>query len=366
MGKALEPENRAKPDWWCPICETHHYDDYEAAKACVALGPPEGDGAAPEILVWSHGRGGYWQPQQRDATLEIVTLDKVEPDHDEGRHVLRYSNGSSATIGVGYEPGDVVEVDGRAATPAAVHSPDREALTEWLRSMGKTINDKRDYDGPRWPFDPKYGYRHDSAFYGHFDTPDADSLGWVGPLTDPVRDAFVTLLGDHWQRLTDVDPATDRYGSGSRLSGEWKWGGVSTHSDHASWITFDLRKACYMVACTHGFAVWDNIGVTRWLAQHRATVIDWLHDRLYRWVAGEDVTIPVFSPTPHTVHPGYSKGLPKTPNKRRVEALAEWGVDPAAHRYYHDVVGAALASIAAPAPTCPIPDLPDATTFRSL
>ena len=54
---ALAPVNIAKPRWQCPICGTDHGDDYDAVVECVALGPADGGGAAPEVAVWNHGDG---------------------------------------------------------------------------------------------------------------------------------------------------------------------------------------------------------------------------------------------------------------------------------------------------------------------
>ncbi len=383
MTTPTEPVNIAKPKWKCPICGTEHGDNYAAAKACVALGEPDGAGAAETIAVWDHTHGRY---DGDDDGLAVVSLGPVKlgyidadgevtswsDDDAQAAHLLTYDNGLAASIGVGVKDGDIVETNLYAVrdAPETAYQPDGgdrdEGLSGFLHRM--SIGDRDDRKNGKWPFTTRYGHSWESDYYSNPFRPGYATNGWLASLTDEIRHVFEVLLTDQWARLLDAatNADTDIYDERNRLRGEWMWTGVTTNG-RGSGFGFDLRAARYATACTRGFSVYDDIGITRWLFLHNKTVDAWLHDRFYRWVRGDDVTIPMMSATPRVVHSGFHSGLPKKPNKKRVEALARWGVDPEAWNYYSDVVSAALATITVDPPTIDlVQGVPDATEFRSL
>jgi hypothetical protein len=372
MAAALEPVNVATPEWECPICHENYGEGYDAAKACAALGQPDGAGAADEIVVWNRaGNRHYDGSRHQDGSLEVVRLGPVKlvRDWDDetgtrgpARHALFYDDDTPAEIGVGYEPGEIIVRGHTHDTPSTTHAPrDGDGLDKWLRAVSEKFQGGNQYaESGKWPRHNAY----DSRVSGYHRAPYNGVGPWYGPLTDEVRHVFEVLLTDQWERLVAVDPAEDVYDERNRLAGQWRWGGVSTALGHGGGFSFLLGEAAYSTACAHGFGQWDSIGVTRWLTTYKSEVLAWLHDRFYRWVHGEDVSIPVFTADPVVVNPGFHKGLPKKPNKKRVEALAHWGVDPDKWSYYRKVVDAALATIETDTPENPVPGVVDAVTYR--
>lgn len=351
----VEPVNVAKPEWMCPTCGSKHGEDFASAAQCAEMGPPDGDGAAPTIVVWDHRRSG-WDVAD---TMRMLHLDKVTADTENRRHVLRYRDQYPlpAEIGVGYQPGDVVELGGHTSLYTA--SAGQSELRGVLQKVGEQYR-KRGEGKVRWPTVGEYGASDDYFNYSFYQW---DSM-WLGPLTGDVRQVFEVLFESAWEHLLAVDPATDAFDERHVMSGQFRWEGVTTRPHHSSNFDFHLSNARRKAACSHGFAPWDDPGITRWYAVHSATIDRWLHDRFYSWVRGDYVSIPCFSARPSIVSPGYSKGLPKKPNKRRVETLSHWGIEPRNDRWYNEIVEAALATLVAEPPNYPIPGVKSAVELR--
>lgn len=360
-----EPENRAKPDWWCPICEHRHGSDYEAAKACVALGEPDGAGAAPRIAAWQHDRTDRFGRTTvgGNGTLEIVSLGGVKrvriDDDDDGRrfeHVRTYENGLPASVGVGYVEGTLVEVGG-----------DRREFGSFMYGASSLHGLFSELIGRagRYKSAEELGGALDIELPSSWET----YYPWVGRITDEVTAALDVLMPTSWSRVRDREARQRPIEHGPDRGQLPTWVGwyKSRHHSGAGW-TVPGKGHVALIAQTHGFAPWDEAGMSRWEFANREAIAAGMHDLYRRWVDGEDVTVPLPSIGLSITQPGWSKGdLPRKPNKKRVEALASWGVPPADDdRWWNKVLAAVWASITTTQPAEPlIPGVPNAIEFSS-
>lgn len=355
----MKPVNVAEPQWQCPICGTNYRDDLAAAQACVDLGVPDGDGAAERVAVWDHHR----------RSLAVVALDAVkltgprslrpgEPNGD--AHILTYENGMPAASGVGYQPGTVIELHGdkpRVGTRKSYYSA-TDSLTRELNKTSGMRSNFGTYDTGLHPY--PYRLREDGS----------SSRVWWGPVTPDVADAFATLLPDTWQRLRDRDARTTPIPSGYRGAGQlprWTGWNVADRSHSAGFHAPSPGvDGIATAAVTHGFAEWDSVTISRWEFAYRDAIQAALSDLYARWVDGEPVSVPAVSIRLSITEPRFRTGqLPRLPGKRRVAALARWGVgyDAGDERWYHKVLDAVTDHLAATAVVPAAPVVPDAPTY---
>ena len=347
----MEPINVATPNWACPYCHRKYGADLDAATECANCGPADGEGALPTIAVWHH----HVSPGTTNARFDVIELGGIRRDGN--RHVLTYSNGAPASAGIGVTPDTLIEFGWRHddSAPDAAYISGKALAAFCTNIHGKV---------PSWPhgdrYDPQRSTLYSPSFY--------NEPFWLGPLTDEVREVFDTLLPGPWERLQAIVDGDDRYPTGNRLAGEYRWSGLHTDDRYNGGGTFKmpLIHATFLVAEAHGFPLWDRIGVSRWLADHKPVVLDWLHAQVVGWVNGDpDARVPLLDAVPSVTQPGFRNGdLPKKPNKRRIEKVGHWtSTDPADdYRWYSDVIAAALGSLRCDGPTISI--APTATEFR--